>query len=367
MNVKTKPSLNAIAPYKMGQSAIEGVAEPIKLSSNELPYPPSPAAQRAYDSTGVKLGRYPDGAQTDLRAAISEIHGVDPANLFCSNGSEEGIGLVMRVLLSPDDSVVMSANSFVMAEIYARASGAEVISVPEIDHCIDIGGVLAAVRPDTKIVYLCSPNNPTGTYLTIDQIRRLDAELPADVVLMLDGAYAEFVRADDYDSGIRTLFKPDGRVIVTRTFSKGYGMAALRIGWVAAPTVVIDAVSRLRTPFNTNAPALAAAAAAMRDQDYLKNTCDMVVETRDWFAGELRDLGLKVVPSQANFILIDFGPGGTQANEIDAALQAVGIIARPVSGDSNELRISVGTRDDMETCLGVISEWWNARSLKSTG
>ncbi len=366
MNVKTKTSLDGIAPYKMGQATIDGVVEPIKLSANELPYPPSPAAQRAYDTTAVKLGRYPDGAQTDLRAAISEIHGVDPANLFCSNGSEEGIGLVMRVLLSPDDSVVMSENSFIMAEIYARATGAEVISVSEIEHCIDINGVLAGVRPDTKIVYLCSPNNPTGTYLNIDQIRRLDKELPGDVVLMLDGAYAEFVRADDYDSGIKTLFKPDGRVVVTRTFSKGYGMAALRIGWVAAPTVVIEAVSRLRTPFNTNAPALAAAAAAMRDQDYLKSVCDMVVETREWFVGELKDLGLKVVPSQTNFILIDFGTGGTQANDVDVALQAAGIIARPVSGDNNEFRISIGSQDDMETCLGVISKWWKNPSPSST-
>ena len=364
MNVKTKSGLEKIAPYKQGQSTIEGVAEPIKLSSNELPYPPSPLAQQAYDGTAVKLGRYPDGSQADLRAAISEVHGVDPANLFCSNGSEEGIGLVLRVLLSPEDSVVMSQNSFIMAEIYAAASGAEVIKVPEIDHCIDIDGVLAAVRADTKIVYLCSPNNPTGTYLSIAQIKRLDAELPSDVVLMLDGAYAEFVTADDYDSGLKTLFKPEGRVIVTRTFSKGYGMAGLRIGWVAAPLSIINAVSRLRTPFNTNAPALAAAAAAMRDQDYLKSVCQMVNETRDWFVAALKDLGLKTVPSHTNFVLIDFGAGGSEANEVDAAMQAAGIIARPVSGASNEVRISIGTQEDMETCLAVISKWWKARASK---
>lgn len=367
MNVKTKSNLDSIAPYKQGQSTIDGVAEPIKLSSNELPYPLSPAAERAYTETTVQLGRYPDGSQADLRAAISEVHGIDPANIFCSNGSEEGIGLVLRVLLSSDDSVVMSQNSFIMAEIYAAASGAEVIKVAEIDHCIDIDGVLSAVRPDTKIVYLCSPNNPTGTYLNIDQIKRLDAELPKDVVLMLDGAYAEFVQMDDYDSGIKTLFNPDGRVIVTRTFSKGYGMAALRIGWVVAPTVVIEAVSRLRTPFNTNAPALAAAAAAMRDQDYLKSVCQMVNDTRDWFTAELRDLGLKVVPSHTNFVLIDFGTGGTEANKIDAALQASGIIARPVSGTNNEIRISIGTQSDMETCLKVISKWRHALNLSSTG
>ncbi|MGE4612536.1 MAG: histidinol-phosphate transaminase [Paracoccaceae bacterium] len=364
MNVKTKSNLDSIAPYKQGQSTIDGVAEPIKLSSNELPYPPSPAAQRAYNETAMQLGRYPDGSQADLRAAISEVHGVDLANLFCSNGSEEGIGLVLRVLLSPDDSVVMSQNSFTMAEIYATASGAEVIKVPEIDHNININGVLAAVRPNTKIVYLCSPNNPTGTYLNVDQIKRLDVELPTDVVLMLDGAYAEFVQADDYDSGLETLFKPEGRVIVTRTFSKGYGMAALRIGWVAAPTVVMNAVSRLRTPFNTNAPALAAAAAAMRDQDYLKSVCKMVNETRDWFVAGLAELGIKVVPSHTNFALIDFGAGGTEANEVDTALQAAGIIARPVSGANNEIRISIGTRDDMKTCLRVISEWWNALTPK---
>ena len=366
MNVKTKSSLKCIAPYKQGQSTIAGVAEPIKLSSNELPYPPSPAAQAAYDATAVQLGRYPDGSQADLRAAISEIHGVDVANLFCSNGSEEGIGLVLRVLLSPDDSVVMSQNSFIMAEIYAAASGAEIIKVPEINHCIDVDGVLASVRPDTKIVYLCSPNNPTGTYLTIDQITRLEAELPGDVVLMLDGAYAEFVRGDDYDSGIQTLFKPDGRVIVTRTFSKGYGMAALRIGWVVAPNSVIDAVSRLRTPFNTNAPALAAAAAAMRDQEYLNEVTEMVNDTRGWFVAGLQNLGLNVVPSQANFVLIPFEGGGDEANQIDAALQAAGIIARPVSGANNEIRISIGTQDDMETCLRVISEWWDARTPSST-
>lgn len=357
MSIQTKSAIKDVAPYQQGQSEIEGVLDPIKLSANELPYPPSPDAVEALKNAPLTIGRYPDGSQRELREAIAAKYEIDAANIFAGNGSEEAIGLIVRAVLGIGDNIVVSENSFIMTEIYARSCGANVSKVPEQNYRIDVDAVLTTADKKTKIVYLCSPNNPTGTYLTKAEIKRLDVELPENVLLILDAAYSEFVTADDYDCGIKTLFDPNGRVAVTHTFSKAYGLAGQRIGWAAVPTNVADAVSRLRTPFNTNAPALAAATAAIGDQDYLKKTTDQIVETREWFRAQMKQLGIQTVPSQANFLLLVFPQGGTQARTLDAALQSNGIIARPVTGSRNELRFSIGTREEMELAKDVVAKW----------
>lgn len=357
MTIKAKSTLEAIKPYVQGKSTLEGIAEPLKLSSNELPYPPSPAAVTAFHDASARLGRYPDGAQTGLRQAIAEVYGINAANIFAGNGSEEAIGLIIRAVLSAGENMVISENSFLMAEIYARSCGAEVRKAAERDYHVDVDALLALVDQKTRIVYVCSPNNPTGTFTPASELARLEAALPPGVLLIVDSAYAEFVTDPAYDCGIATLFWPDGRVVVTHTFSKAYGLAGIRIGWAAAPVAVIDAVSRLRTPFNTNAAALAAAEAAMRDRAYLAEVTGLINQTRDWFIASLTELGLSVVPSHTNFVLIVFPAGGNQARDLDATLQRAGILGRAVTGGANEFRITIGTREQMQRTLDVVRRW----------
>ncbi|WP_371169267.1 histidinol-phosphate transaminase [Aliiroseovarius sp. 2305UL8-7] len=365
MSIAAKETLSKVAPYKQGQSTIEGVDQVIKLSSNELPFPPSPKAVEAFHATEVDLGRYPDGSQAGLRAAVATVHNLPEANIFAGNGSEEALGLIIRTILSAGDEIVISENSFMMAEIYARSVGAEVVKCAETDFRVDVKAMAAAVTDKTKMVYICTPNNPTGTYTTAAELEWLEAQLPEDMLLLVDAAYAEFVDADDYESGL-SMFSTEGRVAVTRTFSKAYGLAAQRIGWAVAPDRVVDAVARLRTPFNTNAAALAAAEAAVLDQDYLAATVARMNTIRRQFVADLEALDLHVVPSQTNFVLIVFGDGGDEAKTIDAALQKAGILGRPVSGEANEFRISIGTEEEMSKTIAVIRDWAQSRAKSNT-
>lgn len=353
---RTIKTSTPLEPYKQGETAIEGQKDIIKLSSNELPYPPSPAALQAFVDAQAYLSRYPDGSQFALREAISKIHGISANNIFAGNGSEEAIGLVIRSVLSPSDEMIISENSFKMAEIYANSVGAKITKCPERDYRIDVQAILAAITEDTKIVYLCSPNNPTGTYTKKTELFHLETQLPKDVILIIDAAYAEFVGEPDYDSGL-ALFSPHGRVVVTRTFSKAYGLAAQRIGWAAAPDKIIDAVACLRTPFNTNTAAQNAATAAVLDQNYLKEMVARIQKTRDAFSKELRGLGLTVVPSQANFVLIIFSPHSTDVPALDAALKEHGILGRPATESEHEFRLSIGTDDEMAKTISVIRKW----------
>ena len=361
MSTRLKPLLSDVAPYKQGSRSVPGFDRVIKLSSNESPYPPSPAAIAAFHSTERALNRYPDGAQSALREALASVHGIPARNLFAGNGSEEAIGLIVRATLSEGDEMIVSENSFVMTEIYARSVGARVVKCAEQDRQVDVDAMLAAATERTRLAYVCSPNNPSGTYTARDALRRLAEGLPQTALLIVDAAYAEFADAPDYDTG-QSLFFPQGRVVVTRTFSKAYGLAAQRIGWALAPDDVIDEVTRLRCPFNTNTAALDAAAAAVRDQQYLSQTVARVKETRNRFASELRKLGLRIVPSHANFVLITFPEGGDDAGNLDSALQAKGILGRPVAGSANEFRITIGTDEEMASVLSAIRTWAGERA-----
>ena len=356
MSIAIRKSFLEGTPYTQGEGTAGGANRIIKLSSNESPYPPSPRAIDAFRKTESALGRYPDGTQASLRARIAEIHNIPVGNVFAGNGSEEAIGLIVRTILSTGDEIVVSANSFMMTEIYARSVGATTVAAPEKDFRVDVKALAAAVTEKTKIVYLCSPNNPTGTYTTDSELKWLEATLPQGVLLLVDSAYAEFTARDDYGRA-SALFSPEGRVAVTHTFSKAYGLAALRIGWAAVPDDIIGAISYLRTPFNTNAAALAAAEAALLDQDHLRQTVSRIVTIRHRFVTELERLGLVVVPSQANFVLIVFEQDTDSAKSLDKALRAAGILGRQVSGHAPELRISIGTQEDMSKTAAVIRTW----------
>ena len=353
-----RPGVAGLAPYAQGMSAIAGVAEPIKLSSNESPLGPSPRAIEAYHAAAAQLFRYPDGTQAALRTALAEVHGLERDRLVCGNGSDELIQLLIRAYLVPGDRVVLSQHSFIMARVHAIAQGAAVVTAPEPDFLINVDELLAHVTARTRIVVIASPSNPCGTYLPRAELRRLHAALPDDVLLLIDAAYGDYVTAPDYDCGLE-IARTAGNVFVTRTFSKLYGLAALRIGWAYGPERVIANINRIRTPFNTNSPALAAATAAVRDRDH---TARVREHNRDWLgrvSHGLRELGLTVVPSVANFVLVRFGAAPLDAASAHAWLLGRGIIPRPLGDDGPEncLRITIGLAHENEAVLAALREF----------
>ena len=347
------PQVAQLSPYVQGKATLPGRGEAIKLSSNEGCFGPSPLAVAAYHEVAGEMHRYVDGSQYALRLAIAQAHGVDVDRVVCGNGSEELIGLLIRCFLGVDAELLLPENHFVMCPIYAKAQGAKIILVPERNHRIDVDAILQRVTTRTKMVIVANPNNPTGTYITIDEIDRLIAGLPKHVLVLLDGAYAEYVVADDFDAGLRWAEHADN-VVMTRTFSKIYGLAGLRIGWAYAPAEILDVVNRLRTPFNASLPAMAAAAASLRDTEHVDRSRTHNREWLDRIAREVADFGFDIVPSVANFYLIDFGER-TDKTAADAIrfLEARGIIPRPGAA-GNQLRITVGTSPENEAVLEAL-------------
>ena len=354
---KPRAGLQKIAPYVQGKITIDGVPAPIKLSSNESSFGPSPAAIEAYREAATVLHRYPDGSQGRLRNAIAQVHGLEPERIVCGNGSEELIGLLFRAYVGEGDEVVLSENGFVMCDIYVNGQGATPIHAPEKDLRIDVDALLARVTPRTRAVCIANPNNPTGTYIARAEVERLHRALPSDVLLMLDGAYAEYVLAEDYDAGT-ALVRDHDNVVMLRTFSKIYGLSGMRVGWMYAPPAVIDAVQRIRTPFNTNSAALVAATAAVLDQSYIERVRVHNHAWLDRLAREFAQIGLVMVPSVTNFYLLRFPGGKHTATAADAFLQSRGIIPRPTGkGDSPYLRITVGLEEENLAVLAALHDF----------
>ncbi len=348
------PGVNDIAIYVPGKSAAPEGVRLFKLSSNESPIGPGQSALNAYAQAAGHLEDYPDGSASLLREAIGEVHGLNPANIVCGNGSDELLTLLANAYLRAGDEAIYSEHGFLVYRINILAAGATPVIAPEKDHTVQVDAILALVSKRTKIVFLANPNNPTGTYLPIREVRRLHAALPSNVLLVLDAAYAEYVHQDDYEAGIE-LVSSNQNVVMTRTFSKLYGLAALRIGWLYGPGHIVDALTRIRSPFNVNAAALAAATAAIRDRDHVAVA---VAHNDEWLAKTsdgLRELGLEVTPSIGNFLLVHFPdePGKTAA-EAEQYLTKRGYVLRGVAGYGlpNALRMSIGTA---EANLGVLS------------
>jgi histidinol-phosphate aminotransferase len=351
--------VSALAPYVQGKSALAGIADPIKLSSNESALGPSPAAIEAFHAVAADLHRYPDGAQTALREAIAEVHGIEPERIVCGNGSEELLSLLIRAYVGPGDELLLSENHFSMFAIHGRTQGATIVIAPERDYQMDVDALLAKVTARTRAVFIANPNNPTGTYLAESGVRRLHAGLPAEVLLVLDGAYAEYVTAADYEAGAGLVRQFDN-VVATRSFSKAYGLAGLRIGWCYAPAHVVDVIQRIRTPFNTNRAALAAAAAAVRDQALIARVREHNARWLERMTTELGALGFAVVPSVTNFYLLDFSRSpGLTAQDAAAHLERRGIIPRKVTAGQQEnvLRITVGLDHENEAALAALREY----------
>src|SRR5215469_8145186 len=354
-----RPGVLAIDPYVPGKSKAPGVARVFKLSSNETPLGPSPKAVAAYHAVGEHLEDYPDGDSSALREAIGRAFGLDPSRIVCGAGSDDLLNLIADAYLRDGDEAIHTTHSFLVYPIAIRGSGATPIAAAEKNYTADVDAMLAAVSERTKVVFLANPNNPTGTYLPFDEVKRLHRGLPPHVLLVLDAAYAEYVRRNDYEAGIE-LVATSENVVMCRTFSKIHGLAALRLGWMFAPAHIVDAVNRIRGPFNIGGPAIAAGVAAIEDLEHQERSREHNTRWLNWLTQEIGKLGLKVTPSVANFVLIHFPETkGRTAKDADAFLAARGLILRQTTAYKlpNALRMTVGTEEANRLVVEALKEF----------
>jgi histidinol-phosphate aminotransferase len=357
-----RPGVLDIEAYMPGKSAAPAGVKLIKLSSNETPLGASPRAIAAFKGLADKLELYPDGSATKLREAIAAKFGLDPARLICGSGSDELLSLITNAYMGPGDEGIYSEYGFLVYPIAIKAAGGKAIAVKEKNLTADVDAMLAAVTPRTRIVYLANPNNPTGTYLPFDEVKRLQAGLPANVLLVLDAAYAEYVRKNDYASGLELVATCDN-VVMTRTFSKIYGLANLRLGWMHGPAHVIDALNRIRGPFNVNGAAIEAGVAAIADDAHLGKALDHNDKWLPWITAELAALGLAVTPSVGNFVLVHFpGTGGKTAPAADAWLTLKGLILRRMDayGLPGALRLTIGNEAANKAVVAALADFMRA-------
>ena len=346
--IEPKPGIMEIALYEGGKATVEGVSNVVKLSSNENPYGPSAAAQEAVRRTVHELHRYPSTDHAALRQAIAEMHGLDAARIICGVGSDEVIHFLCQAYAGSGTEVIHTEHGFAMYRISTLVAGGTPIEVPERERVTDVDSILNACNDSTRLVFIANPNNPTGTMIGLAEIERLAEGLPPQCLLVLDGAYAEYV--EGYDGGARLVEMRDN-VVMTRTFSKLYGLGGLRVGWGYAPKHVIDVLNRVRGPFNLSGTALAAAEAAVRDTAYVEKCRHDNTRLRAWLSEALAEHGVPCDTSTANFVLARFG-SREEAEACDAYLQSQGLIVRRVAGYNlpNCLRITVG---DEASCRRV--------------
>ena len=354
-----KPGILEITPYKPGKSRAEGFAHPVKLSSNENILGFSDKARAAYAAAVDRMNIYPDGRAEDLRRAVAEHFRIEPDRLVFGDGTDEVLHLLNQVFLEPGDNIVMGQYGFGAYSIGARACQGEVRMAPEPGYRLSVDEILKLVDQRTRLVFVTQPANPTGTFLTRDELEALHQGLPPDVVLVIDAAYAEFADDPRFDDGLE-LARTAENVVVTHTFSKIYGLAALRVGWAYCPEPIADAVDRIRPPFNTSIAAQDAAIAALGDEDFRRRSFELVARWRPWLEQQLGGLGLEIVPSQANFVLVGFPaePGKTAA-EAEAFLARRGLIVRGVAnyGLPDHLRITIGLEEHNRALVEALSEF----------
>ncbi|QFS97112.1 Histidinol-phosphate aminotransferase 2 [Labrenzia sp. THAF191b] len=354
-----RPGVLDIAPYVPGKSKGSHGKTVHKLSSNETPLGTSDAARAAIEAVARNLELYPDGSSAELRAAIGEVYGLNPDRIICGAGSDEVLSLIAYGYLGQGDEAIYSEHGFLVYDIAIRAAGATPVIAPEKDLTTDVDAILARVTDKTRMVFIANPNNPTGTYLPFEEVKRLHEGLPANVLLVLDAAYAEYVRRNDYESGLELAATSDN-VIMTRTFSKIYGLANLRLGWGFGPAQVIDALNRIRGPFNVNGMAIAAGMAAVRDRDFVTRSIEHNDTWLPWVTAELEKLGLKVTPSVGNFVLVHFpDEDGKRAADADAYLLERGCVLRMVGnyGLPNSIRMTIGSEDANRAIIGHLKDF----------
>lgn len=352
-----RPGILDISPYVPGRSAIEGAGEAIRLASNEGALGPSPRAVDAYVRTAATIHRYPDGASADLRAALGACHGLDPARIVCGAGSDELLYLLGRCYAGPGDEILFPAHAFVMYRLVALGIGATPVAAPERDLTASVDELLERVTPRTRVVYVANPNNPTGSYIPAAELRRLRAGLRDDILLVIDSAYAEYLDRNDYSPG-EELVDAGENTAVTRTFSKAYALGGVRLGWAYCPDPVADVLNRVRAPFNVTSPAQAAGVAALEDREFLARSRDHNAAWLPWLTTRLRETGLAVHPSVANFVLVQFpttAERGAQAAQ--RFLNARAILPREThaNGLPDCLRITIGREREMRAVVDALA------------
>jgi len=357
--LKPRPGILEIEPYVGGKAEVEGMDDVVKLSANEPALGPSPKAVEAVRAAATSAHRYPDGDARGLREAIGFRFGLDPQRIVCGAGSDELLQLLMRAYVGPGEEVLYSAHGFLMYRLTALAIGAIPVAVPEQDLRTDVDALLARVNSRTRAVFIANPNNPTGSYLTDDELAHLHAGLPEDVLLVIDAAYAEYVDRNDYSAGEELVDRAQN-VVMTRTFSKLFGLAALRLGWMYAQPSVIEVMHRVRGPFNVSAAAQIGGIAALEDRDHQTAERANNQRWRPWLEEQLAALGLTVHPSVANFVLVEFERDGAKsAPAASAMLERQGILARPMAayGLPHCLRITIGREQENQMVVERLREF----------
>jgi histidinol-phosphate aminotransferase len=352
-----RPEVFSVESYVGGESKLPGVARVLKLSSNEGAFGPPPEAIAAMRATAATMHRYPDGGMTALRTAIGARFGMDPARIVCGNGSDELISLLIHGYGGPGTELLTTEHSFSIYEIAGRLAGCTVVKAPETGLAADVDALLARLSPRTRLVFIANPNNPTGSLVGAEDLARLRAGLPDEVLLVVDAAYAEYVQAPDYDAG-RALVDAGQNTVMTRTFSKIFGLGGARIGWAYAPAAVADVLNRLRPPFNVNETAAAGAIAALSVPGWVERSRDHNAQARRRLAERLVQVGIIVHPSECNFLLADFGTAA-RAVAADAHLRAAGILVRYVKSYNlpHCLRITVGTDEECAAVSEALAQF----------
>lgn len=353
-----RPGILDIKPYKPGESAAPGAEKVYKLSSNESALGPSPKAMAAYKAVAEELHLYPDGSSTALREKIAELYDLDAERIVCGAGSDELLQLLTKSYAGEGDNIVQTDHGFLVYALAAMSNGAEPRFAKENNLTTDVDAVLDLVDGRTRIVFIANPNNPTGTYIPDSEMRRLREELREDILLVVDAAYAEYMEEPDYAAGEKLVDDHDN-VVMTRTFSKIYGLGGIRLGWAYCSAAVADVLNRVRGPFNVSAPAIAAGVAALEDQAFVDENRTFNRAERAWLAQQFGRLGLDYVPSFGNFILVKFPDApGLNADEILAYLKSEGVIVREMGpyklGDY--LRVSIGEKDGNRKLIELLEK-----------
>lgn len=355
---RPRPGILDIEPYVPGGAAAPGAAKIHKLSSNESALGASPLAVEAYKKTTGALHLYPDGSARALREKLAARHGLNAAQIVCGAGSDELLQLLCRAYVGEGDNVIQTQYGFLVYALATKACGGEIRFAPEKNHSADVDAIVGLVDERTRIVFLANPNNPTGTWIAECELMRLREALPGEVLLVIDAAYAEYVEEAGYSAGAG-LVEAFDNIVMTRTFSKIYGLASLRLGWGYFPPAIADVINRIRGPFNVTAPALAAGAAALDDEDFIARNRDHNRRERDRLAQRLGAMGLSFLPSAGNFILVRFPDApGCNAQAVLDHLRRGGVIVREMGayGLGEWLRISIGTEEANLACARLLAE-----------
>lgn len=356
--LKIKPGIMDLPSYVGGRESLAGIKNPVKLSANETPLGASPKAIEAYKSVANRLAIYPDGSAVDLRNLLGKKHNIAPERIVCGTGSDELLQLLPQAYAGVGDEIIFTEHGFLVYQLATTAVGATPVSVAETNLTANVDKILDAVTSSTKIVFLANPNNPTGTMIGRNELRRLHQGLRDDILLVLDGAYAEYVTDDDFEDGFDLATKYEN-VFVTRTFSKIHGLASLRLGWGYGAADIIQVLNRLRGPFNVSRPAMAAGMASLQDDEHIAESVAHNERWRAWLTEELRRAAYDVTPSKGNFILVNFdSSNGVTADQANEALQKQGLIVRSVAryGLPNSLRITIGLEEHMRQLADILKQ-----------